>query len=182
MARFFVVQTHTGHVPVLLCTTKLAQGTSQYYSVLRSLRKARPSTTLSYKACTKHDATMHSSTRHCSSKTGSGRQSRKKHHFEGFLLRLLIGKSQGPKCRKLTAKSQSRPSCSHSNEIYDVQLQKTIVLRTQPWHQETLTQPLQCVLQPHGANSHLSTHLATQHGNIHAAIPLRSATRNSTTA
>ena len=45
----------TRHVPVLLCTTKLAQNTSQYYFVLHSLRKALPSTstTLNYKSCTK---------------------------------------------------------------------------------------------------------------------------------
>ena len=42
-----------------------------------------------------------------------------------------------------------------------------------------MTQPLQSVLQHHVANSHISTHLATQHGNIHAAIPLRSATQDS---
>ena len=39
---------------VLLCTTKLAQTTSQYYFVLQSLHKVLPSTTLYYKACTKH--------------------------------------------------------------------------------------------------------------------------------
>ena len=45
----------TKHVPVLRCTTKLAQSTSQYYYfVLQSLRKARSSTTLYHKACTKH--------------------------------------------------------------------------------------------------------------------------------
>ena len=43
----------TKHVPVLLCTTKLAQTTSQYYFVLHSLRKALPSTTLNCKSCTK---------------------------------------------------------------------------------------------------------------------------------
>ena len=42
------------HFPVILCTTKLAQSTSQYYFVLQSLHKALPSTTLYYKACTKH--------------------------------------------------------------------------------------------------------------------------------
>ena len=41
-------------VPVLLCTRKLAQSTSQYYFVLRSLRKALCSTTLYYKPCTKY--------------------------------------------------------------------------------------------------------------------------------
>ena len=43
----------TKHVPVLLCTTKLAQSTSQYYFVLQSLHKALHSTTLYYKSCTK---------------------------------------------------------------------------------------------------------------------------------
>ena len=38
----------------ILCTTKLAQSTSQYHFVLQSLHKALPSTTLYYKACTKH--------------------------------------------------------------------------------------------------------------------------------
>ena len=37
-----------------LYTTKLAQSTSQYHFVLQSLHKALPSTTLYYKACTKH--------------------------------------------------------------------------------------------------------------------------------
>ena len=37
----------------------------------------------------------------------------------------------------------------------------------------TSMQPLQCLLQPHVSNLPLSTHMATQHGNIHAAIPLQ---------
>ena len=45
----------------------------------------------------------------------------------------------------------------------------------------TSMQPLQCVLQHHLAIPHLSRRMATQHGNIHAAMPLRSATRNSRT-
>ena len=57
----------TKHFPVLLCTTKLAQSTSQYYFALQSLQKGIPillctaklaqvltSTTLYYKACTTH--------------------------------------------------------------------------------------------------------------------------------
>ena len=44
----------TKYSPILLCTTKLARSTSQYYIVQQSLHKARPSTTLYYKACTKH--------------------------------------------------------------------------------------------------------------------------------
>ena len=44
----------TNYFPVLLCTTKLAQTTSQYYCVLQSLHRLLPSTTLYYKACRKH--------------------------------------------------------------------------------------------------------------------------------
>ena len=42
------------YLPVLLCTTELAQSTSQYHFVLHSLHKALVSTTLCYIACTKH--------------------------------------------------------------------------------------------------------------------------------
>ena len=47
-------RTCTKPFTVLLCTTKLAQSTSQYYFVLQSLHKARTSNTLYDKACTKH--------------------------------------------------------------------------------------------------------------------------------
>ena len=66
-----------------------------------------------------------------------------KHFLKGF----LKGKSLAPKWRKSADKSLSQPSCSHSNTIYEVQLQKTIVLRMQPWQEATLTQPLPCDLQ-----------------------------------
>ena len=66
-----------------------------------------------------------------------------KHFLKGF----LEGKSLAPKWRKSAHKSLSQPSCSHSNTIYEVQLQKTIVLRMQPWQEATLTQPLLCDLQ-----------------------------------
>jgi len=49
--------------------------------------------------------------------------------------------------RKFANKPISQPGCSHANTIYDLQLQKTIVLRMQPLRQATLTQPLQCDLQ-----------------------------------
>ena len=42
----------TKYVPVLLCTTKLAQSTSHYYFVLQSLHKSRNSISFYYKACT----------------------------------------------------------------------------------------------------------------------------------
>ena len=66
-----------------------------------------------------------------------------KHFLKGF----LEGKSLAPKWRKSADKSLSQPSCSQSNTIYEVQLQKTIVLRMQPQHEATLTQPFQCDLR-----------------------------------
>ena len=76
-----------------------------------------------------------------------------KHFLKGFLEGI---KSLAPKWRKSTDKSLSQPSCSHSNTIYEIQLQKTIVLRMQPQHEATLTQPLQCDLQrlPEGPIDH----------------------------
>ena len=78
--------------------------------------------------------------------------------------------------RKSTRKSLSQPGCSHSNTIYDVQLQKTIVLRIQPRHRltwstqgvvlrlppqniahATFMQPLQCDLQPQLQETHRTT-------------------------
>ena len=78
---------------------------------------------------------------------GSRRQSEKKTILKHFLKGLLDGKSVAPKWRKSADKSLSQPSCSHSNTIYEVQLQKTVVLRMQPKQEATLTQPLQCDLQ-----------------------------------
>ena len=43
----------------------------------------------------------------------------------------------------------------------------------------TSMQPLHCVLQHQVPNPHLSTHMATQNDNNHAAVTLRSATRDS---
>ena len=56
-------------------------------------------------------------------------------------------KTPVPKWRKSANKPISQPSCSHSKTISEIQLQKTIVLRMQPQHEATLTQPLQCDLQ-----------------------------------
>ena len=75
----------TKHVPVLLCTTKLAhsstgkcfvqafvvQTTSQFYFVLQSLHKTRSSTTLYYKACTKHFPVLLCTTKLAQSSTGT---------------------------------------------------------------------------------------------------------------
>ena len=78
---------------------------------------------------------------------GSRRQSEKKTILKHFLKGILKGKLLAPKLRKSADKSLSQPGCSHSSTIYDLQLQKAIVLRMQPLHQATLTQPLQCHLQ-----------------------------------
>ena len=72
---------------------------------------------------------------------GSRRQSEKKTILKHFWKGFLEGKSLAPKWRKSADKSLSQPSCSHSNTIYEVQLQKTIVLPMQPQHEATLTQP-----------------------------------------
>ena len=60
-----------------------------------------------------------------------------KHFLKGF----WEGKSLAPKWGKSAHKSLSQPSCSHSNTIYEVQLQKTIVLRMQPKEKATLAIP-----------------------------------------
>ena len=70
---------------------------------------------------------------------GSRRQSEKKTILKHFLKGFLEGKSLAPKWRKSANKSLSQPSCSHSNRIYEIQLQKTIVLPMQPQHEATLT-------------------------------------------
>ena len=78
---------------------------------------------------------------------GSRRQSEKKAILKHFLKEFLKGKSLASKWRKSANKSISQPSCSHSKTIYEVQLQKAIVLRIQPKQEATLTQRLQCDLQ-----------------------------------
>ena len=74
-------------------------------------------------------------------KPGFSTPERKKDDFEALLKRILGGKSLAPKWRKSADKSLSQPSCSHSNTIYEVQLQKTILVLVQPQHEATLTQP-----------------------------------------
>ena len=91
------------------------------------------------------EASSSNGAKNCSSKTGSTRRSQKVRWFwSTFLSRIFEGKSPAPKLRKSADKSLSQLWCSHSITIYGVQLQKTIVLRTQPRCQATLTQPLQC--------------------------------------
>ena len=89
----------------------------------------------------KHNRTTRNGVGNCSFKTGSRRQSEKKTILKHFLKGFLEGKSLAPKWRKSADKSLSQPSCSHSSTIYEIQLQKTIVLPMQPQHEATLTQP-----------------------------------------
>ena len=49
--------------------------------------------------------------------------------------------------QNLLPKHYSQPSCSHYNTIYDFQLQKIKVLRTQLQWRGALTQPFRCDLQ-----------------------------------
>ena len=74
-------------------------------------------------------------------------RAKKRRFWSTFSKGFLEGKLLAPKWRKSADKSLSQPSCSHSNTIYEIQLQKTIVLRMQPKQEATLTQPLQCDLQ-----------------------------------
>ena len=62
-------------------------------------------------------------------------------------LNLRATKNTSAKMEKSANKSRSQLSCSHLKTISEIQLQKTIVLRMQPQHEATLTQPLQCDLQ-----------------------------------
>ena len=183
----------TKSVPVLLCTTKLARSTSQcnfvllqslykvppstvqYYFALQSLHKVLPSTSLYYNACRKHfpvklyyqACTKYLPDLLCTIKLA---QSMPQYYFVLYQS-LHESTSQYYFCTTKLAQSDkvlpsttfyyeafakyfpsanislSQPWCSHSITIYDVQLQKTIVLRTQPWLQATLTHPLQCDLQ-----------------------------------
>ena len=221
---YFVLQACRKYFPVLLRTTKLAQSTSQYYFVLQSLHKARPTTQLTqntfhlltyhYRSldvaipirfttssckrhyarsppsnaiCTdwiaKHTRTTSNSVRNCSSKTGSRRQSKKNTILKHFLKRILKGQSPAPKWRENLLPNHYR-SLDAATPIRSMisSCKKTIVLRTQRRRQTTWTQPLHCVLQHHVANTNLSTRMATEHDNNHAAITLRSATRESRNA
>ena len=82
----------------------------------------------------------------------------KKTILKHFLKGILKGNLLPPKLRKFANKPISQPGCSHANTIYDFQLQKTIVLRMQPRHEATLTQPFQCNLPPQLQETHRTTH------------------------
>ena len=118
-----------------------------YTETLLHTEKLIHTTRFYRKKITQRNFLVHNYNRNCSSKTGSRRQSDKKTILKHFLKGFFKGKLLAPKLRKSAHNSLSQPWYSHSNTIYDFQLQKTIVLRMQPLHQATLTQPLQCDLQ-----------------------------------
>ena len=167
----------------------LPSTTSQYYLALHSLHPILlcttiPSTTLYYKTCTKYSPVLLCSTTKlapsrfqyatiCCSKTGSRRQSKKKTILKHFLKGILKGKLLAPNLRKSADKWLSQPGCSHSNTIYNLQLQKTIVLRMQPRRQATLRQPLQCDLQPEIPKHPITTHTQPHPKQLAATVTLR---------
>ena len=99
-----------------------------------------------------------------------------------FLKGILKGKSLAPKATKSADKSLSQPSCNHSNTIYDLQLQKTIVFRMQPRHQATLTQPFQCDPQPQIQDTHRTTQTETHPKQLQSTVTLRQGKNDKPTA
>ena len=104
---------------------------------------------------------------------GSRRRSRKKTILKHFLKGILKGKLLAPNLRKSADKWLSQPGCSHSNTIYNLQLQKTIVLRMQPRRQATLRQPLQCDLQPEIPKHTITTHTQPHPKQLAATVTMR---------
>ena len=113
---------------------------------------------------------------------GSRRQSEKKTILKQFLKGILKGKLLAPKLGKSADKWLSQPGCSHSNTIYNLQLQKTIVLRMQPRRQATLTQPLQCDLQAQIPKHPITTHTQAHPKQLEATVTLRQKKNDKPTA
>ena len=113
---------------------------------------------------------------------GSRRQSEKKTILKHFLKGILKGKLLAPKLGKSADKWLSQPGCSHSNTIYNLQLQKTIVLRMQPRRQATLTQPLQCDLQAQIPKHPITTHTQAHPKQLEATVTLRQKKNDKPTA
>ena len=105
----------------------------------------------------KHNRTTRNGVGNCSS-TPKRKKTILKHFLKGISKGKLLA---APKLRKSADKSLLQPWCSHSNAICEIQLQKTIVLRMQLRHQATLTQPLQCDLQPQVQETNRTTHTGT---------------------
>ena len=80
-----------------------------------------------------------------------------------------------PKLRKSADKSLSQPWCSHSNTIYDLQLQKTIEKICWQITFAALMQPFQYDLRSSAAKDNSITHAAAAPSNLDAATTMRSA-------
>ena len=102
------------YFPVLLCNTKLAQSTSQYYFVLRSLQKALPSTTLYYKPCTKYVPVLL-----CTTKLAQ----RKLLHREAFTHNKLLRREAFTHSKRLhTASFYTQQAFTHRTLLHKVLL------------------------------------------------------------
>ena len=75
----------------------------------------------------KQHRTMRNGAGNCRSKPESWCHSPKKTILKHFVKGILNRKSSAPRLRKPGGKSLSEPGCSHSNTIYDAELQNTIV-------------------------------------------------------
>ena len=136
------------------------------YFVLQSLRKALPSTTLHYKACTEcfpvllctvtqNIPNMHQALHTATFYTQQSFTKRSFYTQQPFTHSKLLHTASFDTqqaftdCKLLHTASfyTQQPWCRHTNAIHNSQLQKLIVLRRQPHERGTLTQPLQCDLQ-----------------------------------
>ena len=135
---------HTSHFSLLTASFTLQTSHFTLHTSHCALRT--PNLKLHTPHCTLHTPHFSLLTSHCFLHTShfTLHSSRPTLHTA---LNLRATKKLVPKWRKSANKSISQPSCSHSNTISEIQLQKTIVLRMQPQHEATLTQPLQCDLQ-----------------------------------
>ena len=95
----------------------------------------------------------------------------KQDDLKHFLKGILKGKLLAPKLRKSADKWLSQPGCSHSNTIYNLQLQKTILLRMR--RQATLTQPFQCDLQAQIPKHPITTHTQAHPKQLEATVTMR---------
>ena len=97
----------------------------------------------------KRSRTTRNGVRNCSSKPDLGAKAKKRRFLKQFVKGIRKRKITGVKIEKMCWQiTISQPWCSDTNAFNDVQLQETIVLRRQPPHQATFTQPLECDLQP----------------------------------
>ena len=106
----------------------------KYYACSRGTKQPWRSnyTAISRYWTAKHYRTTRSRVRNCTSKTDISAPKKKNTILKHFLKIIFKVKSPAPQLRKSADKSLSQPWCSHPNTIYNVQLQKTIVLRM-PW-------------------------------------------------